>query len=139
MSHGAELLFASCWILPFPWYFPSSSRRSRRDTDTGQGSAGTQGTGTALGRGTTWLQIQLPKQQVFFTSAPQAYTVAEMNLERKRQAPLHTPTSLNVPLFELLRWKLWDQTPPSVFSHQSRPSQASPRNREQPQANYVCS
>lgn len=87
MSHGAELLFLPCWILPFPWYFPSSGRRSRGDADTGQGSAGTRGTGATPARGTTWAQNTTPKQQVFFTSAPQADVAAEINLMRKRWSP----------------------------------------------------
>lgn len=29
MSHEAELLFLPCWILPFPWYFPSSGWEPR--------------------------------------------------------------------------------------------------------------
>lgn len=43
MSHEAALLFLPCWILPFPWYFPSSGQGSRGDTDSGQGFAGTRG------------------------------------------------------------------------------------------------
>lgn len=51
MSHRAELLFLPCWILPFPWYFPRSSRGSCRDANTGQGSDDTQGMGTTPARG----------------------------------------------------------------------------------------
>lgn len=87
MSHGAELLFLPCWILPFPWYFPSSGRGSHTDADTGQGSASTQGMDTIRPEKQPWLQIQLPKQQVFVASAPQACMAAEINLMRKRRSP----------------------------------------------------
>lgn len=55
MSHEAELLFLPCWILPFPWYFPSSGwePRGRRDWPSSAGSQGTARLSPA--QGTTWL------------------------------------------------------------------------------------
>lgn len=87
MSHGAELLFLPCWILPFPWYFPSSGRGSRGDANTGQGSTGTRRTAQPRPGELPGLKTQLPKQQVFFISAPQASMAAEINLMRERWSP----------------------------------------------------
>lgn len=84
MSHEAELLFLPCWILPFPWYFPSPAG-SRGDARTGQGSAGSRGTDRlSPGQGTTWASNRNPKQQVLLSSAPQA----ERNLRRRRWSAL---------------------------------------------------
>lgn len=76
VSHGAELLFLPCWILPFPWYFPSSRWQESQGHRLRPRLCQHLGTGTTPALGMHRLKVQLPPQQVFLTSAPQAYMAA---------------------------------------------------------------